>query len=261
MASATRTSGGLMLSPRCAAPRPVAAVHRNPEHLSADVHPRRRFRNQLGARARRALFGRRGIRQPRGRLSFRRARACCSIRRTACSRASTPAIISSASRRASTARSLKPRASPISIRRRSSGIGVDSTGSSPIPVDAENRPLAMDDKWKGDLNAQCWLWKDHTSWREAARITELCAKLRPQYIAKMRRGLLLRMVLGQALALPERRSRDIRAPPSPGSSSPTGCRPCSPAWPTRDWSSGESAPPATRRSTPTIGAACRTRSS
>ena len=65
------------------------------------------------------------------------------------------------------------------------GIGLNSTGSSPIPVDAENRPLAMDDKWKGDLNAQCWLWKDHTSWREAARITELCAKLRPQYIAKI----------------------------------------------------------------------------
>ena len=44
-------------------------------------------------------------------------------------------------------------------------------------MDAENRPLALDDEWKGDLAAQCWLWKDHTSWREAARITELCAKL------------------------------------------------------------------------------------
>jgi L-ribulokinase len=64
------------------------------------------------------------------------------------------------------------------------GIGLDSTGSSPIPVDGQNRPLALGDKWKADLNAQCWLWKDHTSWREAARITELCAKLRPQYIAK-----------------------------------------------------------------------------
>ncbi len=64
------------------------------------------------------------------------------------------------------------------------GIGLDSTGSSPIPVDAQNRPLALSDKWKANLDAQCWLWKDHTSWREAARITELCAKLRPQYIAK-----------------------------------------------------------------------------
>jgi L-ribulokinase len=64
------------------------------------------------------------------------------------------------------------------------GIGVDSTGSSPIPVDDKNQPLASSVRWKDDLNAQCWLWKDHTSWREAAKITELSAKLRPQYIAK-----------------------------------------------------------------------------
>ena len=64
------------------------------------------------------------------------------------------------------------------------GIGVDSTGSSPIPVDARNRALASDPRGKDDLNAQCWLWKDHTAWREAAKITELSAKLRPQYIAK-----------------------------------------------------------------------------
>jgi len=64
------------------------------------------------------------------------------------------------------------------------GIGVDSTGSSPIPVDEKNAALASSDRWKRDLNAQCWLWKDHTSWREAAKITELSAKLRPQYIAK-----------------------------------------------------------------------------
>ena len=64
------------------------------------------------------------------------------------------------------------------------GIGVDSTGSSPIPVDDKNQPLASSAKWKDDLNAQCWLWKDHTSWREGAKITELSAKLRPRYIAK-----------------------------------------------------------------------------
>jgi len=64
------------------------------------------------------------------------------------------------------------------------GIGVDTTGSSPIPVDARNVPLALHDPWRGNLAAQCWLWKDHTSHREAARITELAAGLRPQYIAK-----------------------------------------------------------------------------
>ncbi len=64
------------------------------------------------------------------------------------------------------------------------GIGVDTTGSSPIPVDRNNRPLALDRKWKRNLAAQCWLWKDHTGWREAARITELAAKHRPRFIAK-----------------------------------------------------------------------------
>ncbi|MDQ8209065.1 ribulokinase [Coraliomargarita sp. SDUM461003] len=64
------------------------------------------------------------------------------------------------------------------------GIGVDSTGSSPIPVDASNTPLALDAAWKDHLAAQCWLWKDHTSHAEAKRITELAAAHRPQYIAK-----------------------------------------------------------------------------
>ena len=64
------------------------------------------------------------------------------------------------------------------------GIGVDTTGSSPIPVDEANRPLALSDAWRNDLSAQCWLWKDHTGWREAAKITEVSAKIRPQYIAK-----------------------------------------------------------------------------
>jgi L-ribulokinase len=64
------------------------------------------------------------------------------------------------------------------------GVGVDTTGSSPIPVDANNVPLALSKKWKKNLNAQCWLWKDHTSWREAAKITSIAAEFRPQYIAK-----------------------------------------------------------------------------
>jgi len=64
------------------------------------------------------------------------------------------------------------------------GIGVDSTGSSPIPVDGRNRALGMLPQFRENLAAQCWLWKDHTSHREAAEITRLAREHRPQYVAK-----------------------------------------------------------------------------
>lgn len=64
------------------------------------------------------------------------------------------------------------------------GIGVDTTGSSPIPVDERNRPLALRDDFRDNPAAQCWLWKDHTSHEEAARITELAREHRPQYVAR-----------------------------------------------------------------------------
>src|SRR5262245_41451815 len=53
------------------------------------------------------------------------------------------------------------------------GIGVDTTGSTPLPVDANARPLAIDPQWEGHLAAQAWLWKDHTAAEEARAITSL----------------------------------------------------------------------------------------
>ena len=64
------------------------------------------------------------------------------------------------------------------------GIGVDSTGSSPLPVDEWNVPLALHKKWGRNPAAMCWLWKDHTGHREAAEITRLAAEHRPQFLAK-----------------------------------------------------------------------------
>ncbi|MDP0499308.1 MAG: ribulokinase [Verrucomicrobiota bacterium JB022] len=64
------------------------------------------------------------------------------------------------------------------------GLGVDTTGSSPIPVNARNEALGMLPEFKDNLAAQCWLWKDHTSHEEAVTITRLARENRPQYVAK-----------------------------------------------------------------------------
>jgi L-ribulokinase len=65
------------------------------------------------------------------------------------------------------------------------GIGIDTTGSSPLAVDKNGIPLSYQEKFKDDPAAYVWLWKDHTSYREAQNITEKAAELRPQYLDKI----------------------------------------------------------------------------
>jgi L-ribulokinase len=65
------------------------------------------------------------------------------------------------------------------------GIGVDTTGSSPMPIDENGQALCFHPNFKHNPAAHVWLWKDHTSYNEAVIITETASRIRPQYLSKI----------------------------------------------------------------------------
>lgn len=64
------------------------------------------------------------------------------------------------------------------------GIGIDTTGSTPMPLAPDGSALALDSRWSDNVASYAWLWKDHTSHSEAAEITALAKEMGAPYLAK-----------------------------------------------------------------------------
>ena len=111
------------------------------------------------------------------------------------------------------------------VRKRVVGIGVDTTGSTPLPVDRRGMPLALSPDFAGNLAAQAWLWKDHTAHAEAARDHRQGQKSPGEVSRASAAAYTAASGTGRKSCTASGRSRRSLRPPTRGWSWPTSCPP------------------------------------